>query len=121
MNKVLRISLFSMAALLPLRAQAQLLCTLGPASPPYEPMADMPPSAAAQTELKRLKTLLCPKTCGKVMLFANATTPNTATVTDGAGGSKIAYSPGFVGNVQKNYGPIATFGIVAHNLGHHLD
>src|SRR5438477_597753 len=31
MNKVLRISLFSIAALLPLRAQAQLLCTLGPA------------------------------------------------------------------------------------------
>jgi len=125
MNKVLRISLFSMAALLPLRAQAQLLCTLGPATPPappYEPMADMPPSAAAQAELKKLKTLLCPKTCGnKVVLFANATTPNTATVTDGAGGSKIAYSPGFVGAVQKSYGPIATFGIFAHALGHHLD
>jgi len=123
MNKVLRISLFSIAALLPLRAHAQLLCTLGPtsASAPYEPMADMPPSAAAQAELKKLKTLLCPKTCGKVMLFANATTPNTATVTDGAGGSKIAYSPGFVGSVQKSYGPIATFGILAHGLGHHLD
>jgi hypothetical protein len=121
MNKVLRLSLFSIAALLPLRAQAQVLCTLGPASPPYEPMADMPPSAGAQAELKKVKTLLCPKGCGKVLLFANATTPNTATVTDGTGGSKIAYSPTFVGAVQKSYGPIATLGILAHNFGHHLE
>jgi len=124
MNKLLRVSLLSIAALLlPLAARAQVLCTLGtaPASAPYEPMADMPPSAGAQAELKKVKTLLCPKGCGKVVLFANATTPNTATVTDGAGGSKIAYSPTFVGAVQKSYGPIATFGIVAHNFGHHLD
>jgi hypothetical protein len=121
MNKLLRISLFSMAALLPLRAQAQVLCALGPTSPPYEPMADMPASAGAQAELKKIKTLLCPKGCGKVLLFANATTPNTATVTDGAGGSKIAYSPSFVGSIQKNYGPAGTFGILAHALGHHLE
>jgi hypothetical protein len=120
MNKVLRISLLSVAALLPLRAQAQVLCTLGPASPPYEPMADMPPSPAAQAELKKLKALLCPKGC-KVVLFANATAPNAATVTDGAGGSKIAYSPSFVGTVQSNYGPAATMGIFAHDLGHHLE
>jgi hypothetical protein len=121
MNKLLRISLFSIAAVLPLRAQAQLLCALGPASPPYEPMADMPPSAGAQGDLKKLKSLLCPKGCGKVLLFANATTPNTATVTDGAGGSKIAYSPGFVSGVQKTYGPAGTLGIFAHDLGHHLE
>ncbi len=124
MKKLLRVSLLSIAALLPpVAARAQVLCTLGaaPASAPYEPMADMPPSAGAQAELKKVKTLLCPKGCGKVVLFANATTPNTATVTDGAGGSKIAYSPTFVGAVQKSYGPIATFGILAHNFGHHLD
>jgi len=121
MNKLLRIGLFSMAALLPLRAQAQLLCALGPASPPYEPMADMPSSAPAQAELKKLKTLLCPKGCGKVLLFANATTPNTATITDGTGQSKIVYSPAFVGTVQKNFGPAGTFGIFAHDLGHHLE
>lgn len=124
MKKMLRVSLlplFSLAVmLLPLRAKAQVLCTLGPATP-YDPMADMPPSAGAKADLTKVTTLLCPKGCGKVLLFANATTPNTATVTDGAGGTKIAYSPGFVGSVQKNYGPIATFGIVAHNLGHHLD
>ena len=65
--------------------------------------------------------LLCPKGCGKLFLFANPTTPNTATVTDGAGASKIAYSPGFVKSVQSNYGPAGTLGIFAHDLGHHLE
>jgi hypothetical protein len=55
------------------------------------------------------------------VLFANATTPNAATVTDGAGNSKIAYSPSFVSSVQKTYGPIATLGLIAHGLGHHLE
>jgi hypothetical protein len=121
MKKVMCVSLLSMATLLPLGAQAQVLCALGPATPPYDPMADMPPSTGAQAELKKIKALLCPKNCGKVLLFANATTPNTATVTDGAGASKIAYSPTFVSSVHTTYGPIATLGIFAHDLGHHLD
>src|SRR5437763_16457102 len=89
MKKLLSVSLLSIGALLPLRAQAQVLCTLGPLTPPYDPIADMPASAAAQAELKKLKSLLCPKGCGKVLLAANATTPNAATVTDGVGTSKI--------------------------------
>jgi hypothetical protein len=124
MNKMTRVSLlplFSIAAMLvPLRAQAQVLCTLGPAAP-YDPMADMPPSAGAKADLTKITALLCPKGCGKVLLFANATTPNTATVTDGAGVSKIAYRPTFASSVRSNFGPIATFGIFAHDLGHHLD
>lgn len=129
MKRVLSITLLSIAALLlPMwvpawvpAAQAQVLCALGPTTTPYDPMADMPAGADAQAELKKLKALLCPKGCGKVLLFANATTPNTATVTDGAGVSKIAYSPGFAKSVQATYGPIATLGIFAHDLGHHLD
>ena len=84
-------------------------------------MADMPAGPAPQADLKKLKSLLCPKGCGKLFLFANSTTPNTATVTDGAGASKIAYSPGFVKSVQTNYGPAGTLGIFAHDLGHHLE
>jgi hypothetical protein len=120
MNKLLSASLLSLAATLPLPAQAQVLCTLGPATP-YDSLADMPPSAGAQGDLKKVKSLLCPKGCGKVMLFANATSPNAATVTDGAGSSKIAYSPSFVSAAQKAYGPIASLAIVAHGLGHHLE
>ena len=80
-----------------------------------------PRAAVAQTDLKKLKSLLCPKGCGKLFLFANPTTPNTATVTDGSGTSKIAYSPSFVNRVQTSYGPVATLGIFAHDLGHHLE
>src|SRR6185295_2600685 len=47
--------------------------------------------------------------------------PNAATVTDGAGTSKIAYSPGFASSIQKTFGPIATFAVIAHGLGHHLE
>jgi hypothetical protein len=120
MKKLLSVSLLSLAVLAPLRAHAQVLCTLGPATA-YDSLADMPPSAGAHGDLKKVKALLCPKGCGKVVLFANATTPNAATVTDGAGNSKIAYSPSFVSSVQKAYGPIATLGLVAHGLGHHLE
>jgi hypothetical protein len=121
MKKLLSLSLLSLAAmLLPSRAQAQVLCALGPATP-YDPMADMPPSAGAKADVTKVTALLCPKGCGKVLLFANATSPNTATVTDGAGVSKIAYSPSFANSIRSNFGPIATFGIFAHDLGHHLD
>jgi hypothetical protein len=121
MKKILSLSLLSIAAmLLPLRAQAQVLCALGPVTP-YDPMADMPPSAGAKADLTKVTSLLCSKGCGKVLLFANATTPNTATVTDGAGVSKISYSPSFASSVRSNFGPIAMFGIFAHDLGHHLD
>jgi len=121
MNKMLRASLLSIAALLlSSQAEAQLLCTLGPATP-YDPMADMPPSAGAKADFTKVTALLCPKGCGKLLLFSNATTPNTAIVTDGAGVSKMAYSPSFANSIRSNFGPIATFGIFAHGLGHHLD
>ena len=120
MTKVLCVSLLSVAALLPSRAQAQVLCTLGPATP-YDSLADMPATAAAQGELKKVKSLICPKGCGKVFLFANPTAPNAATVNDGSGASKIAYSPSFMNGLKTTYGPIATMAILAHGLGHHLE
>src|SRR4029079_16171777 len=121
MNKMLRASLLSISALLlSSQAEAQLLCTLGPATP-YDPMADMPPSAGAKADFTKVTALLCPKGCGKLLLFSNATTPKTAIVTDGAGVSKMAYSPSFANSIRSNFGPIATFGIFAHGVGHHLD
>ena len=125
MTKALVVSLLSTVALLsfPAQAGAQVLCTLGPATPaaPFDSMADLPAAAEAQAELKKLKSLLCPKGCGKLFLFANATTTDTVTATDGRGVSKIAYSPGFLASVRKSYGPLGTLGILAHDLGHHLE
>ena len=120
MKKALFVSLLSTVALLSARVQAQVLCTLGPATP-YDSMSDMPASGSPPADLKKLKSLLCPKGCGKLFLFANPTSPNTATVSDGSGTSKISYSPGFVESVRTSYGPVATLGIFAHDLGHHLE
>ena len=123
MKTLLLVSLLSTVALLssPARADAQVLCTLGPATPTFDAMADMPAAPEAQAELKKLKTLLCPKGCGKLFLFANATSPYTVTVTDGHGASKIVYSPAFLAQVRKSYGPLGVFGVLGHQLAHHLD
>src|SRR4029079_3541697 len=102
------------------RAEAQVLCALGPTTS-FEAMADMPAGADAQGDIKRLKGLLCPKGCGKLFVFANPTAPQSATATDGHGASKIVYSPAFVAEVRKSYGPLGSFGLFAHPLGHHPD
>jgi hypothetical protein len=120
MKLVLGLSLLGVAAL-PARGEAQVLCTLGTPATPYDSMADMPAMPSAQADLKKVKSALCPKGCGKVLLFSNPTSPNAVTVTDGSGVSKISYSPKFVASVQEKYGPAATLGIFAHELGHHIE
>ena len=120
MKLVLGLSLLSFAVLAG-RAEAQVLCTLGSAPAGYESLADMPASASAQADLRKLKAALCPKGCGKVLLFANPTAPNVATVTDGQGTSKITYNPKFLASIQEELGPAGTLGVFAHELGHHLE
>jgi hypothetical protein len=122
MKTLLLVSLLSTLALLssPARAQAQTLCTLGPATA-FDSMADMPAGPDAQADLKKLKALLCPKGCGKLFLYANATSPDALTATDGRGASKIVYSPPFLASVRKTYGPLGSFGVFGHELGHHLE
>ena len=120
MKIVLGVSMLSLAAL-SAPAGAQVLCVLAPTVTPYDPRADMPASTNAQADLKKVRVLLCPKGCGKVLIFANSTTPNTVTVTDGVGFSKIVYSPAFVNSVHTTFGPNAMLGILAHELGHHIE
>ncbi len=120
MKLVLGLSLLSFAVLAG-RAEAQVLCTLGTAPAGYESLADMPASASAQADLRKLKAALCPKGCGKVLLVANPTAPNVATVTDGQGTSKITYNPKFLASIQADLGPAGTLGVFAHELGHHLE
>jgi hypothetical protein len=121
MNKMLRASLLSIAALLlSSQAEAQLLCTLGPATP-YDPMADMPPSAGAKADFTKVTALLCPKGCGKVVVVLERDDAEHRDRDRWRGVSKMAYSPSFANSIRSNFGPIATFGIFAHGLGHHLD
>jgi hypothetical protein len=98
-----------------------LLCALGSASSEYVPLTDQPASPIATRETKRLFSLVCPKDCGQIGVFRNATAPNALTVTVGNHMSKIVYNPAFLEGMVKSYGLGASLGILAHEVGHHVD
>ncbi len=102
-------------------AQAQLLCALGPLTKPYDATADAAPPANLQADLKRIKAAVCAKGCGKVLLVVNPTAPDVVTATTGLGVSQIAFSPQFLAAIRSGYGTNGTIGILAHEVGHHLD
>ena len=106
-------------------ANAQLVCTLGvgPAQP-YNPNWDMAPTPHAVSELRQIYNLLCsssPYGCGNYILVRNPTVPNAMAMVAGPGLTKIAYSADFMNWVASQHGGGATFGILAHEFGHHLD
>ncbi|HEY4184375.1 MAG TPA: hypothetical protein VGP07_04865 [Polyangia bacterium] len=98
-----------------------VMCALGPTTANYVPLVDQPASALTARETKRLFTLLCPKSCGQIGVFKNQTAPNALTVSVGNHMSKIAYNPAFLDGAVKSYGPGASLGILAHEIGHHVD
>ena len=104
---------------------AQLMCSLGagPAQQPYNPLYDQAPSPRADQELRRVYSVLCPPPygCGYYLLVSNPTTQNAMAMTIGPGQSKIAYQPDFMDRIAQQHGGGATFGILAHEFGHHID
>lgn len=104
---------------------AQFVCTLGVGPvQQYNAARDMPPSPHADRELRRIYRLLCsasPYGCGDYRLFSNPTAPNAMAMVAGPGLTKIAYSALFMNSVEDRYGGAATFGILAHEFGHHID
>lgn len=109
-------------------AQAQFVCTLGvgPVGPvqQYNPNWDTAPGPRAASELRQIRNLLCsapPYSCGDYHLFSNPTAPNAMAIVVGPMLTKIVYSVPFMNSVESQYGGHATFGILAHELGHHID
>ena len=122
MKSALSVCLFVMLGLVRATpARAQLLCTLGPVTKPYDATADAAPPANLQSDLKRIRAGVCAKGCGKILLVVNPTAPDVVTATTGLGVSQIAFSPQFLASIRSGYGPNATIGILAHEVGHHLD
>jgi len=101
---------------------AQLMCSLG-VSPgqQYNPRNDQQPSQRASSELNNIYRALCPNGCGAYLLASNNTAPNALATTTGRGQSKIVYNPSFLSQIVQQYGGGATFGILAHEFGHHID
>lgn len=106
-------------------ARAQIVCTLGVGPvQQYNPGWDMAPSSRAASELMQIYNLLCsssPYGCGTYFLFSNPTVPNAMAMAVGPGQTKITYSADFMNSIAGEYGGGATFGILAHEFGHHLD
>ena len=103
------------------RAADGLLCALGPTAASYVPLTDQPASPIATRETKRLFTLVCPKGCGQIGVFRNPTAPNAMTVSVGTHMTKIVYNSAFLERAIRAYGLGASLGILAHEVGHHVD
>lgn len=93
----------------------------------YDPSLDAKPSARATAEVQAAYDALCPKhNCGNGELFTNATIGNNAVtwvsgIRHGAATrAKIVYSKAFLDALAVKFGDGASFGVLAHEVGHHL-
>ena len=103
-------------------AYAGVTCSLGHAAGRrYTPALDRPPTHRAAAELDQIYKMLCPRGCGRYRLVQNPTVPNAFAQVIGRQVTKIAYNPTFMNQIAIKYGPGATFGILAHEFGHHID
>jgi hypothetical protein len=105
-------------------AAAQTICSIG--STPvqyYNSYLDQQPSPQALQELQTIYLALCPPPlgCGNYVLFSNRTAPTVLWTPVGPGYSKFAYNPVLLNQLAIQYGNGASFGILAHALGHHID
>lgn len=93
----------------------------------YDRRLDASPSARALAEVQTAYDMLCPKkNCGDGTLYQNPSVGMNALtwvsgLRDGeATRAKIVYSSGFLDQLAVQFGPGASFGVLAHEVGHHL-
>ncbi|MBK8012529.1 MAG: hypothetical protein IPK13_14350 [Deltaproteobacteria bacterium] len=93
----------------------------------YDPAQDRAPSPRALAEVQAAYRALCPaRDCGRGLLFQNPTVGNNAvTWVSGlrdkdATTARIVYGPDFLDGLDATFGPGASFGVLAHEVGHHL-
>lgn len=93
----------------------------------YDPRQDAAPSPRAQAEIQAAYDALCPlKNCGNGQIFENPTMGmNAATWVSGLGQGpqtqvRIVYSKRFLNALSDSFGAGASFGVLAHEVGHHL-
>jgi hypothetical protein len=93
----------------------------------YDPRQDASPSPRAVAEIQAAYDALCPnKKCGTGEIYKNPTVGNNALtwvsgIRDGENTkAKIVYSAEFLDGLAASYGDGASFGVLAHEVGHHL-
>ena len=103
------------------------LCRRRTVQSKYDPQQDQSPSTRAVEEIKAAYAALCPSSnCGRGEILQNPTIGNNAVtwvsgIRDGPKTQvKIVYSANFLNGLNDNFGAGASFGILAHEVGHHL-
>lgn len=93
----------------------------------YDPKLDGTPSKRAIAEIQAAYDALCPKQdCGRGQIYENPTMGmNAATWVSGLGQGnmtqvRIVYSKQFLNALSDSFGPGASFGVLAHEVGHHM-
>ena len=93
----------------------------------YDPSQDRLPSRRASLEVQAAYAALCPDAdCGRGILRQNPTVGmNALTFVSGIDQGqrtqvKIVYAPNFLNTLSKKFGAGASFGVLAHEVGHHL-
>lgn len=94
-------------------------------APGYDPRLDRPPSRRALEEARAALRAICPKAdCGSLELVENRSIGNNAvTWVSGMGQgratqAKLVYARDFLNALDDHFGAGASFGILAHEVGH---
>lgn len=115
----------AIAASIPGHVRAQtLICALGEGGGGYGPQFNRPPGPQGRAAFARVENALCGGAfrCGPVTLVENDQAGIAVTMSDPRyPGALIAYSPAAFHQIQATYGREAILGILAHELGHHID
>jgi hypothetical protein len=86
----------------------------------YDSQFDVPAPAEVRNVIQESLTFLCEKDCGEILIVRNPTVTDIRNEQIGINKSKIIYLPKFIESLTQRYGPQATFGIFAHEVGHHI-
>lgn len=109
--------------LLPLAANAQVLCALGPGVSAYDANRDEHLSRDALELANRVNAALaarCQPNCPAIAIFRNTTAANLMLM-DASGQAKMVYSPKFFTTVYNTWGDGAIVALLAHVMGHAID
>jgi hypothetical protein len=98
---------------------------------PYDSSQNRTPKPRAVAEIKKAYSMLCPLVmkdgrCGRGEIFENPSVGNNAlTFVSGLRQGRktralIVYSASFLNGLDREFGPGASFGVLAHEIGHHL-
>ena len=115
--------IYSLLLLFSSLQSAQVICALGPNSPPYNGYLDQRPSGDAMELAGKVNAALvamCRPNCPTLALFRNSTVPNAMLIT-ASGQTKILYSPEFFTTVYEASGDGGILAILAHEVGHVID